>query len=592
MNKNGLVETIRAFSESADELVSTGEVTNGLARSIMIDVANHGILPGVPYDSSKSIGFNDTATTLFLFRYPKRFSPLQTDLLAKETVKKFISTQNRMKLLQRREYNRYIIGYLQEEIAEMINWDALCDEIDAIEVSDIVFTPGVGFDSSASLYSKLEALTRSKIEYFYQPFGVPMVSQPEDAQTERFWGFGYTCHEYHRMFPKHVVRLATVPKNYKSNRVIAPEDTYRQAYARRMFQIGDRYLPSDIDLHDQSRNQTLAKLGSCTGSLATLDLSSASDTVSRTLVYEIFPIRFVRILDRILPTHYTYDGGERLLYAAATMGNSMTFWLESVVFYAIAKVACKMSGVEGEVSVYGDDIILPTSASITCIELLEKLGFIVNEDKSFFSETLLYRESCGEEYLNGTNVSSLYFPRFPLEGSLNGKAVLSKRSRRDSFNGVEVSTLTALIDLQHKMFKTCLPAAMFLRELILESNPRITTSVPDMEQGDIWGYEPLPKYKGAPIADIDSETGKWSLGWSDEHIRELYSVAVSTYVASEKVLAKKNETLYTLYKYQHFLKHGPRFDDELSRLLNVSTPFPPFSEVCSQAEIEWRYKPL
>jgi hypothetical protein len=278
------------------------------------------------------------------------------------------------------------------------------------------------------------------------------------------------------------------------------------------------------------------------------------------------------------------------------MGNSMTFWLESVVFHAIATISCELAGSNGRISVYGDDIILPTDAAVTCIDILERLGFLVNEDKSFFDPNMRYRESCGEEYLDGINVSSLYYPRFPIEGKLTASgATLSTRSRRDSFTGVEVSTLTSLIDLQHKMFKTCLPAAMLLRELLLEANPRLTTSTPDLGQNDIWGYEPLPRRIGAPCGAFSTNSeGERILQKSRnlDYLRDCYSVAVTKYPSPKGKDLEYAQKLYELYKYQQFLKHGPRYDDELSRLLRVSSPQPSFEEICTKAEVAWEFRAI
>jgi hypothetical protein len=52
---------------------------------------------------------------------------------------------------------------------------------------------------------------------------------------------------------------------------------------------------------------------------------------------------------------------------------------------------------------YGDDIIVPQHAAHFCSDLLTRLGFVVNLDKSFIRG--FYRESCGKHYINGFDVT-------------------------------------------------------------------------------------------------------------------------------------------------------------------------------------------
>ncbi len=56
------------------------------------------------------------------------------------------------------------------------------------------------------------------------------------------------------------------------------------------------------------------------------------------------------------------------------------------------------------VSVFGDDCILPTSDAASFMELAESVGFVVNKEKSFFDDAPGFRESCGGDYLHGSNV--------------------------------------------------------------------------------------------------------------------------------------------------------------------------------------------
>jgi hypothetical protein len=576
----GLIQTIREFDSAADDLVHGREVAFGIARTLMADIEHTVPLVGIPFDNARNIVHDPMAAALSLFRYPKRFSPLYADLLKESSIQGFVSTQKRMKLWQRRPASPTIIEWVRREASSVVNWDRLCDELDGVHISDIQFTPGVSFDTSSSLVSKLQSMLKEHVEYFYQPFGIPVVAS-QGVEEPRYDESGHEIHS---------VRLVVVPKNYKTGRVIAPENVYRQALARRYFMIADRYLPGEVKLHDQTQNQLFAKAGSESGDLATLDLSAASDSLTLTLLWSILPQRFMRIMDGILPTHYVNQGKEYLLHSAATMGNSMTFWLESVVFLSVAKAAVNYYNMfadsdESTISVYGDDIIVPTDAAPTVMEWLTGLGFLVNDTKSYFDRDNLYRESCGEEYYKGINVSSVYFPRFPIEGKLGGS--LSDRVIRDGFTGARVDTMSALIDLQHKMHFLCIPASLLISEIVREANPRMTYSTPDLNKADLWSYEDIPVKVPAPAGVW--EDGKLKKVGNTEYMRDGHMTPITTYTATADEIQKQagNAMLVKLYNYQQFLKYGPRYEDSLSELLGISSPPISIEEASISPKVKW-----
>jgi hypothetical protein len=433
--------------------------------------------------------------------------------------------------------------------------------------------------------SKLKLTLEERAEYFPLPFGIPVVASSGRSYVE-FWG-------KQADYEVHTVRLSPVPKSYKAARVIAPEDAVRQALARRYFDILDPMLPEMIKLHDQSQNQGLARQGSIDGKLATIDLHAASDSLTMTHLWNFLPPEFVRVVQRVLPTHFEVDGKRRLLQSAATMGNSMTFWLESVVFACISLAAVRFynawSGESDEtVSVYGDDIIVPTKAAPTVIEWLERIGFVVNVDKSFFDPDRRYRESCGEEYFEGTNVSSRYFPRFPLMGTVGGE--LSRNALRDSFENTVVDSMAALLDLQHKMFALCQPASLFLTAIIREADPKMTKSSPDEALNDIWSYRTEPVITPAPCGTV--ENGRIRPRQTSE-TREKHSTLITTSPKQDKRKMSDGDynsldmKLVDLYNYLHFLKFGPRYETPLDELLGVSSPPITLSEARGDVGLKW-----
>lgn len=581
LKANGVIELIRNFQDASAQLIAGLPMDFSLARQIWNDVLSRRPLDGIPQDDELSVYSNPTSAMLLILRYGKRFSPLEADLLKKSALDGFVEEQRRLKGVQRyQEPSRFVVDDVREAISSLLDWDKLVKQLREVDISDIVFTPGVSFSTKADLVSKLKVVAAERVEYFPQPFGIPMVSHPLDAASVEWWG-------KHQQYEVHCVRLSPVPKNYKTARVIAPEDVVRQALARRYFEICDAVLPDSIKLHDQSQNQRMARWGSIGGQYATLDLHAASDSITPSVLWTLLPRDFMEIMSRILPTHYMLDGKRYRLESAATMGNSMTFWLESVVFAGVSLAAtryyCRWAKEEDDtISVYGDDIIVPCEAAQTVIEWLEEFGFVVNEDKSFFSRDLLYRESCGVEYLNGHNVSSRYFPRFPLIGEF-GK--FSDRFVRDSFSETVVTTLSSLIDLQHKMFALCVPASLLVSEVVKEAEPRMTSSTPDQGINDLWSYEEQYREVPAPAARIVS--GKLEKMVVPGMVRRAHLLPVTVYPKRKGDVVPYEETLATLYRYQRFLKFGPRYETPLDRLLGVTAPPQTFEEMSSIGDVKW-----
>ena len=138
-----------------------------------------------------------------------------------------------------------------------------------------------------------------------------------------------------------------------------------------------------IDLNDQRINARLAKLGSERGDLATIDLSSASDSVTTELVKLVMPNDWFYYLDVFRSRHTDCEGTIVTPHMFSSMGNGFTFELESLLFYAITRAACYYTGSAGRISVYGDDIICPSQGYDAVASALAFYGFKVNAKKSF-----------------------------------------------------------------------------------------------------------------------------------------------------------------------------------------------------------------
>ncbi len=204
-------------------------------------------------------------------------------------------------------------------------------------------------------------------------------------------------------------RITTVPKNYKTDRTIAIEPDMNMYVQLGIGALMRRRLRfAGCDLNDQTRNQRLARIGSIANSLATIDMSMASDTVARELVHLLLPPDWVDALEQCRSPYGVLPSGDLVYYQKfSSMGNGYTFELESVIFYGLALAVREAYGVEDtRISVYGDDLIVPTTMAEPMMSLLRAVGFIPNEEKSFTDGP--FRESCGKHYFLGNDVTPFY----------------------------------------------------------------------------------------------------------------------------------------------------------------------------------------
>ncbi len=207
--------------------------------------------------------------------------------------------------------------------------------------------------------------------------------------------------------------MFTVPKNSTIDRVACKEPDLNMFLQRGFgYQIRSLLKRVGIDLNDQTRNQKLACEGSITGALCTIDLSSASDSVCTELIRLVLPPAWFHYLDLVRSTTTSIDSSLHTNEMFSSMGNGFTFELESLIFYSICRAVAYFSGTRGIISVYGDDLIVPTSMSADLFSALAFSGFSVNLSKTFVDGH--FRESCGAHWYGGVDVSP-FFIRGPIK---------------------------------------------------------------------------------------------------------------------------------------------------------------------------------
>lgn len=521
---------------------------------------------------------------LQVLRYPKRFSPFHTVSLEDQCYRDFLNRNNRAKMINRREVSPWLTSYLRDIIS--------------VVLKSYRVTASTEYETFASFPTGVTAEGhRTFVEKFLQmemvhPFYYGAIGAYKQSTSS------LTLTRY--------CKAVSVPKTYKARRIIAEEQTHRQIEMYPAFCELDRCIASSkgkygtaarITLHDQTRNQELAKRGSVDGSLATIDLSAASDSVSASLVRTIFPREIVQQWDGLRSEYVDVKGRRHLLHLYSTMGSRLTFPIETIVFWAIAvagtETACRYSHERfkaDDISVYGDDIIVPSFAYDTVVEFLEACGFEVNLEKSYASG--LYRESCGEEYYAGYNVSSHYYPR--------------REVTYDGDNYDVATTVVQLCELQHKLYFSDHCNAL-LSEIVRLLYPQITYSSVGERYTDLWsaympksiGHRPYgkieidrsnryhPKYSvsaiPAPVPEkqyyVTDRSGKSTIRYysdvpvtgcsiicCDTSLVDEYHTTIITKYDGNSSLTKDVDRL----AYIKFLKEGPEYSDPLLHLLGVS----------------------
>lgn len=235
------------------------------------------------------------------------------------------------------------------------------------------------------------------------------------------------CSELMPTHPSHVVpaRLTLVPKTMSTPRVIVMEPTALQYMQQGIWTVMRESIESVttmVGFTDQSVNRTMARSGSLTRELVTLDLSEASDRVTYLQAASCFDglpnlweaLDATRSSEVELP-----DGSTRPISKFASMGSAVCFPVEAVVFLTAILLAIRnhhrvadpgfdltlsfLRKLEGRVRVYGDDCIFPIDYLPAVETVFAGLGWRINRSKTFVKSN--FRESCGGDYWRGEDIT-------------------------------------------------------------------------------------------------------------------------------------------------------------------------------------------
>jgi len=353
------------------------------------------------------------------------------------------------------------------------------------------------------------------------------------------------------------VRVITVPKTLKTPRVIAVEPTAMQYAQQAVAESLVSHLEGKdnpyrwiIGFRDQDPNRSMARKGSLTGDLATLDLSEASDRVSNQLVRLLLDpwphvagaVDSCRSRKADVPGH-----GVIRLAKFASMGSALCFPVEAMVFATIALCGIEdalrrqmtrktIHGLAGKVRVYGDDIIVPADYAFAVVQKLEDFGLRVNTDKSFW--TGRFRESCGKEYYHGEDVSIVRV-----------RELLPTRLQ-------DASELISTVSLRNQMYKA--------------GYWRVAESLDGFLSGVLAPAKGQPLYP--TVAETSSVLGRHSfLGYETQsYCSRLHSPLVKGYVVETTLPPSRLDGYGALLKF--FLKRGDDPFQDREHLMRSGRP--------------------
>lgn len=351
---------------------------------------------------------------------PKKFADVATDTAEQRAYEKFMAVNDRCReweLEMQFSWEEEAVGCFKKALDDFFHPGGEPLDLSPTAIFDRGRCgPGASLGANGvDFYTKLFSsdLTASSFEVYYQ-YAAWCAADPNwrDAEFDRLTTFG---------LPSITSRssMTFVPKNRDTMRTICTEPSLNMFAQLGLGAILEDRLRSffGIDFGSQpDRNAELARLGSIGQAIDTIDLASASDSLSLKMLQQMLPGWVYETLCEYRCDSTRVRGEQVQLHMISTMGNGFTFPLQTIVFSCIVRAAAAMHGARlGRANsdlttwgVFGDDIACPCFITRTVIRLLEILGFEVNREKSFTDRWMLFRESCGRDYYCGHNVRGVY----------------------------------------------------------------------------------------------------------------------------------------------------------------------------------------
>jgi hypothetical protein len=224
----------------------------------------------------------------------------------------------------------------------------------------------------------------------------------------------FTDREVRKAVGQRTAGLTMVPKDLGKGREIVPQENdymyLQKAYQVNTYEWVEKHplTRGFVNFTNQAINGKLALQASADRSYATLDMSRASNTVTRGEIGVLFDEKYATMLLALRndQLRISVDGVDEYwsMNMHAAMGSALCFPVEAIVFWGIAKAALELAEAPNRnVYVYGDDLLVPNDYFDVVTSALSEMGHIVNRRKSFHKGG--FRESCGVDAYEGYSVT-------------------------------------------------------------------------------------------------------------------------------------------------------------------------------------------
>jgi hypothetical protein len=549
----GLVGTIIRFQRIAGQMIND-------QTPVVLDQEFVRILKQIPLRDA-----------LQLLRFGKRYTPVEwTEDMSKSVMSKFHSRNNRAKLLERRELPYWLAKRLKRIGTKICNCalkgrnfsDLLRER--SFEVDYAHLPNGTTADGLRSPFEKWLYLAALWGEI--EPTFAEAVEHKELGSREDVYS-----------------KLVLVPKDYRGPRVIMEEQLetvlQQSIVADAIMTIITNATPTTVPflaanairLDDQTQNQEMARLGALHGYFSTLDLKDASDSITRRLIWAIFPDDIAKaILECVTERVLLPDGKIYALHMPCTMGSRLTVPVQSFIYWVIVCAAAEIAYELGiipsldilrDCSVYNDDIIVPYVLYDIVSALLLFTGLIVNHDKSY-DDGHPFRESCGVDYYLDNEVTTIYWPRRELNVALDELPSLSAlHNRLYSIGAMHAASVVKkrVLALQPKM--PCVTPEDVEIGLYAEfSNRRVAPYVCDMYKSVAYQVDVVERFvKKTLIVKLEARD-KFSPCYQGTTVRSLERFLTDPFIDTIDIMVKGKDLNWFLLESldaEEIRKHDP-----------------------------------
>lgn len=308
-------------------------------------------------------------------------------------------------------------------------------------------------------------------EWFIAPFAGPH-TQPRHFHKSGIVRQGRRLHQRNHQCVSNgapTSRFKFVPKTYKKARGICIEENevqwHQQALRRGLYKSIEEHplTRGRVCFTTQLVNQELAIQGSLYKEWATIDMSSASDRVSRKLVRYLFGgnqslLKAIEAVSTELVELPKVKGfrfvDEIPINKIAPMGSAICFPVMALTHFCLIKAIFYHSNLPSNYSrhiyVFGDDIIVPKAAMQAVCDYLPLFGMKINTEKSFSNS--YFRESCGVHAYKGVVITPVRFKSAvtpsmdvgAIEGSLRTEQFLYEKGYQRTASLQRAKILAAL----------------------------------------------------------------------------------------------------------------------------------------------------